>query len=378
MTDVFISYKREDRKKARAIAEALAGRGLDIWWDVELLAGQNFAEEINAVIKKAKAAIVLWTPESVDSHWVVSEAHLALDRKILIPAWLEFIELPAPFNTLHTLDLTTWNGSSQAPELEGIVKAVNHLIGQHDVVSTLRTIPEIEETLLKPAHELEFWATVSSKVPPSISEYRLYLAKYGEDGAFSDLAHHRINEITKTLGKRKWPSIAGSVTLIGVVVGAVLGVLQIVEIVVSKTDDDKNVVVLQQGSNAKEENTSSSANSTPVARRDNVRTDSDTPISGNLFGAEFDGADYDPDGDEISVFSVNGSTSNVGAEVELPSGASVRIDDNGDFLYDPRSGYEFLVEPGSSSADRVTYSLIDSRGAKSPEILSMFMVKKSD
>jgi len=76
------------------------------------------------------------------------------------------------------------------------------------------------------------------------------------------------------------------------------------------------------------------------------------------------------------VYSVNGSTENVGRPIKLPSGATIRVNRDGTFKFDPRTGYDFLTKPGSGSADRVTYSLIDNRGAKSPEILSMFMVKK--
>jgi len=130
MTDIFISYKREDRQKARAIAEALAKTGLDVWWDIELLPGQKFTDEINAVIDQAKAVIVLWTPQSIASHWVLSEATHALRRDILIPAWIEHVELPVPFNTLHTLDLTEWNGTPVDRLLEGLIAGIQRLIGQ--------------------------------------------------------------------------------------------------------------------------------------------------------------------------------------------------------------------------------------------------------
>ena len=70
MSDVFISYKREEREKAKALAEALARHGFDVWWDVELLPGDRFADAIMAVIESAKAAIVLWSELSVVSKYV--------------------------------------------------------------------------------------------------------------------------------------------------------------------------------------------------------------------------------------------------------------------------------------------------------------------
>jgi hypothetical protein len=59
MTDVFISYKREDKAYARVLAEALARRGLKVWWDVDLLPGERFTAEIEQVIERAKVAVVL-------------------------------------------------------------------------------------------------------------------------------------------------------------------------------------------------------------------------------------------------------------------------------------------------------------------------------
>ena len=67
MYDIFISYKREDRAKAHSLAEALAAHGIKVWWDIELLPGDRFSDEISAVIKNTFATIVLWSESSVKS-----------------------------------------------------------------------------------------------------------------------------------------------------------------------------------------------------------------------------------------------------------------------------------------------------------------------
>ncbi len=74
MTDIFISYKREDKRYAKIIAEYLVYEGYEVWWDIELLPGERFADEINEVISKAKLIVVLWTPEAIASDWVKAEA----------------------------------------------------------------------------------------------------------------------------------------------------------------------------------------------------------------------------------------------------------------------------------------------------------------
>jgi hypothetical protein len=57
MSDIFISYKREDQPVARKLANALESEGWSVWWDPKLRAGERF----NDVIEKAlKESSVLW------------------------------------------------------------------------------------------------------------------------------------------------------------------------------------------------------------------------------------------------------------------------------------------------------------------------------
>jgi hypothetical protein len=46
---VFISYAREDRSDAQALAAALSRKGWNVWWDREIRVGQSFDREIEAV-----------------------------------------------------------------------------------------------------------------------------------------------------------------------------------------------------------------------------------------------------------------------------------------------------------------------------------------
>jgi phage replication-related protein YjqB (UPF0714/DUF867 family) len=42
MSDIFISYAKEDRGKAKDIAEALKQQGFSVWWDRSILPGETF------------------------------------------------------------------------------------------------------------------------------------------------------------------------------------------------------------------------------------------------------------------------------------------------------------------------------------------------
>jgi hypothetical protein len=70
MADVFISYSKLDRAVAESLAKDLRRRSVDVWWDFELYAGEDFHDTILAEITVSKAAIVIWSPTAAKSRWV--------------------------------------------------------------------------------------------------------------------------------------------------------------------------------------------------------------------------------------------------------------------------------------------------------------------
>ena len=53
--------------------------GVDVWWDHEVLGGDDYRDRISEVLTRAAAAIVVWSRRSVQSHWVISEAAAQVD-----------------------------------------------------------------------------------------------------------------------------------------------------------------------------------------------------------------------------------------------------------------------------------------------------------
>ena len=105
MADVFISYSQKDRETAKVLAEFLTECGYDLWWDYELVGGIKFRNEIRSRLDAAKAAIVIWTPNSVKSDWVIEEAEEAKLAKKLIATRiveLDYRNIPLGFRSVHT------------------------------------------------------------------------------------------------------------------------------------------------------------------------------------------------------------------------------------------------------------------------------------
>lgn len=133
MADVFISYRKADRARAQALANALKIENLDVWWDTALETGQTFDEKIQAVLEKCKAVIVLWSKESVKSDWVRAESSIGRERGILVPVMIQPVNIPVPFNLLHTADLIGWSGDRAHPGYRDVVKQVKELAGKTSV-----------------------------------------------------------------------------------------------------------------------------------------------------------------------------------------------------------------------------------------------------
>ena len=73
------------------------------------------------------------------------------------------------------------------------------------------------------------------------------------------------------------------------------------------------------------------------------------------------GADTDPNSDLLSVTAVNGEAGDVGVAITLGSGASLTVESNGTFTYDPTVALDVLAA-GDSLEDGFTYTVSDPLG----------------
>ena len=111
MSDIFISYKREEQATARKLANALESEGWTVWWDPKLRAGEHFDDVIEKALNEAKCVIVMWSNLSVNSEYIKAEATEALEQKKLVPVKIENVSLPFRFKRVQTPSLLDWDGS---------------------------------------------------------------------------------------------------------------------------------------------------------------------------------------------------------------------------------------------------------------------------
>jgi hypothetical protein len=130
MTEVFISYKKEDVDRVRLIAEALAQAGYEVWWDHRIPPGRTYREVIGAALQTAKCVIVVWSQKSIESQWVLDEADAGQQRRVLLPILIDNVMPPYGFGQIEAARLIGWEGDTSQIEWQHTVDAVAHLVGR--------------------------------------------------------------------------------------------------------------------------------------------------------------------------------------------------------------------------------------------------------
>ena len=145
MQDIFISYAKEDKYRAKTLAKSLEKEGFDVWWDVEIPTGKNFHSVIDQAIRDSKCVIVLWTKHSIVSEWVHIEAAEGKNRNILIPILLEDVIIPLEFRRRQAADFTKWDHTNSDPVYRRLIEDIRLLIPE----SKPRTLEKTDSKWLK-------------------------------------------------------------------------------------------------------------------------------------------------------------------------------------------------------------------------------------
>jgi adenylate cyclase len=129
LADIFVSYSRQDKARVAPIVASLEAEGWSVWWDPEITPGEEFDGLISRELEVARALVVVWTPNSVESRWVRGEARDAADRGVLVPVRFESAKLPIDFRAVHTTDLDQWGEDRTGAAFRGLCKALEVKLG---------------------------------------------------------------------------------------------------------------------------------------------------------------------------------------------------------------------------------------------------------
>jgi TolB-like protein/Tfp pilus assembly protein PilF len=136
MTDVFVSYKAEDRRRVKPLVEAFEAEGLSVWWDAQIGGGASWRQAIEAELNAAKCVVVVWSKRSAgpDGEFVQDEATRAQQRHVYVPVTIDKVHLPLGFGETQALSLVGWHGSREDSQFQAVLKAVCSKIGAEQLV----------------------------------------------------------------------------------------------------------------------------------------------------------------------------------------------------------------------------------------------------
>ena len=126
MSDVFVSYKAEDRDRVAPLVQALERDGLSVWWDTQIAAGSEWRRDIEEELDAARCVIVVWSKRSAgpEGRFVRDEANRAQRRGTYLPVRIDKTEPPLGFGELHAASLQGWKGSPEDPRFRQVRDAV--------------------------------------------------------------------------------------------------------------------------------------------------------------------------------------------------------------------------------------------------------------
>lgn len=134
-TDIFVSYKAEDRARLLPLIAALEAEGFTVWWDTHIGGGAYWREDIEEHLDAAKCVIVAWSKRSVgaEGDFVRDEASRARKRGAYLPIRLDAVDPPLGFGEVQAISLKGWKGDRSDPRFRTVAEAVRRRIAGEDI-----------------------------------------------------------------------------------------------------------------------------------------------------------------------------------------------------------------------------------------------------
>jgi len=134
-SDIFLSYKAEDRGRLQPLVAGLEAEGFTVWWDARIGAGSHWRQDIQQHLDVAKCVIVAWSKRSIGpkGNFVHDEASRAQRRGAYLPIRLDRVEPPLGFGEVQAISLQGWKGNRADPRYLALVEAVRKLIAGEDI-----------------------------------------------------------------------------------------------------------------------------------------------------------------------------------------------------------------------------------------------------
>lgn len=129
MKDIFVSYSRKDSATAEKFTKLLTEEGWSVFWDVEILPGRAWSDQLEKKLRDCKCIVVLWSKNSLQSDFVKEEAAIGKQARKLVPIMIDDgIHPPFGFGMLEAAMLSDWNGDKNNREYKNLIRAISELV----------------------------------------------------------------------------------------------------------------------------------------------------------------------------------------------------------------------------------------------------------
>jgi protein TonB len=226
MADVLIVCVREDEPQAKALADMFEAAGFSI----------GGAPSNDAALRSSGAGVVVWSQASIRSRPFLDAAQRVINANKAVVASLIEPPPPSSIGSSPAFDLSRWDGDPNDPALDPLFFAVDRMVNtaRAGVGAVQREAPAYEApppprsapiraeppprreppapsyrappqpepppsyrvppTADPLGSEAEHWRAIRDSRNPS--DFMDYLARYGPDGAFSEVAELRLKQLT--------------------------------------------------------------------------------------------------------------------------------------------------------------------------------------
>ena len=126
MTDLFVSYKAEDRRRVKPLVDALLADGWSVWWDAEIGGGDEWRDRIQQELDAASCVLVVWSKRSIapEGKFVRDEANRAQRRGVYLPVRIDKVDPPLGFGETQVISLIGWRGAGSDPRYAQLLTAI--------------------------------------------------------------------------------------------------------------------------------------------------------------------------------------------------------------------------------------------------------------
>lgn len=136
MSDVFISYSRNDKSRVELVRRCLLAHGMSVSWDQDFGLNEYAEEKVLAEIKNAKAVLVCWS-DSARTRWVIGEANEAEKQHKYVGCVIAAGDPPLSYSSKNCALLRDWQGEANARPFLQVLREIGRLCHREDLVELL-------------------------------------------------------------------------------------------------------------------------------------------------------------------------------------------------------------------------------------------------